>query len=56
MTCDCAEWEPNIKLVDAPRQFAAARQGYDGTWDYKGVPFRYCPWCGTELRVAGERP
>ena len=49
MTCDCAEFAPNIQLVDAPRLFASARQAHDGSWDYRGVPFRFCPWCGKRL-------
>lgn len=43
----CPEWTDNIKKVEAPRTLMHARN--PGTANYDGVPFRFCPWCGTAL-------
>lgn len=48
MICHCADWAPNIALVNAPGALAFARN--PGTYPgYTGVQFRYCPWCGSAL-------
>ena len=44
----CTLFQENIDKVNAPFKLAAARnpttfKGYDG------VPFKFCPWCGTAL-------
>jgi hypothetical protein len=54
--CACDEWEPNIKLVNAPNAFLFARNPttYKG---YEGEPFRFCPWCGDLLiRIRNNDP
>lgn len=45
--CNCAEWAPNIAKVNGPMITMALRRG--STVAYDGVPFRFCPWCGTPL-------
>jgi hypothetical protein len=47
--CDCPEWEPNIVKVNAPLQLAFARNPVAAN-QYRGIPFRYCPWCGSQLK------
>lgn len=47
-SCGCAEWAPNIAKVNAPLQLAVARNPNTAPM-YLGVPFRYCPWCGSFL-------
>ena len=53
MLCTCREWAENLPKVEAPRMFAAARN--PGTWNYDGVAFRFCPWCGERLQTRTER-
>lgn len=56
--CVCAEWAPNIEKVNAPLMLAYARNPSAANM-YRGVPFRYCPWCGEYLLIeglAGEPP
>ena len=40
----CADWIVNIQKVEAPMIFQSVRSG--GRYQYDGVKFRYCPWCG----------
>lgn len=40
----CPEWEPGIETLNAPIILQSVRAGRDL---YTGVPFRFCPWCGT---------
>lgn len=47
MQCDCPEWPEGIKKINAPILLQSARSGYQ--WQYDGVPFRFCPWCGAQL-------
>lgn len=49
MTCDCPDWEPNTKILNAYVQMGVIH----GMGDYKarnGKPFVYCPWCGEKLK------
>lgn len=48
MICKCADWKPNMELVNEPLLFCAARN--PGQWNYEGKVFKYCPWCGSELQ------
>ena len=47
MKCNCKDWEENIDKVNAPIILQAVRMGGQG--GYKGVIFKYCPWCGNNL-------
>ena len=42
--CECVEWQ----------------EGVAGLFQYAGVPgrkrFKYCPWCGKELKPKEEKP
>lgn len=49
MVCSCDEWKANIEEVDRPRWALNARNPGSGLWDYKGVPFKFCPWCSCIL-------
>lgn len=40
----CADWKPQTDLVNGPITLQSARSG--GRYQYTGIPFRYCPWCG----------
>lgn len=51
--CSCDEWAPNIEKVNAPLMLMHARNPHQGNM-YRGVPFRYCPWCGRWLEVDNE--
>ena len=41
----CDEWNKNIDKVNGPIMLQTARSG--GGYQYDGVPFKFCPWCGT---------
>ena len=43
----CADWPVQIEKVNGPIMLQSARSG--GAWQYDGIPFRYCPWCGARL-------
>lgn len=45
--CSCSEWEEGIRKINAPIHLQAVRSGFQ--WQYDGVPFRFCPWCGKSL-------
>lgn len=47
VTCECPDFKPNMKLVEAPRFYENARN--PGTVNYTGKFFVYCPWCGSKL-------
>ena len=40
----CADWQPQTELVNGPIIMQTLRSG--GAYQYPGIPFRYCPWCG----------
>jgi hypothetical protein len=42
----CPDWEPQTKILDAPIILQSVRSG--GAYQYPGIPFRYCPWCGKQ--------
>lgn len=48
MKCPCDEWRENIDKVTAPHTLMYARNPRPEN-EYHGVPFKYCPWCGSEL-------
>jgi len=52
--CACAAWEPNIKHVNDPIILQSARSG--GSYQYKGQPFVFCPWCGERLKELRQKP
>lgn len=44
MNCSCEEWEVNLNMINsclAMSQIHGHR--------YKGLQFKYCPWCGKQL-------
>ena len=43
----CPDWEPNIDKLNGPIMMQAARSGF--MWQYDGLQFRFCPWCGTQI-------
>lgn len=43
--CKCAEWEPNVSKINSVLSLHTVRTG----WQYDGVRFKFCPWCGSEL-------
>ena len=47
MKCNCKEWEDNIDKINAPMILQSARSG--GRYQYEGITFKYCPWCGNPL-------
>jgi hypothetical protein len=48
LECTCSDWQPNIAKVNAPLMMMHARNPHQGNM-YRGVPFRYCPWCAEPL-------
>ena len=47
MTCKCKLWKENIDRINGPIALQSIRSGGRG---YDGVPFKYCPWCGKDLK------
>ena len=43
----CEDWKPNIDKINGFIQTAAARANNFNI--YTGIPFRFCPWCGTSV-------
>lgn len=54
LECHCPDWAPNIAKVNAPLQLMHARNPHQGNM-YRGLSFRYCPWCGDLLLEAEDR-
>jgi hypothetical protein len=55
--CTCADWEPQIAIVNGPIALQSVRSG--GAYKYPGKQFIFCPWCGnrlTDLAVMGTPP
>lgn len=46
--CSCPDWKPNIEAINGPIVLQSIRSGF--TYQYRGKKFKYCPWCGEELR------
>lgn len=46
--CKCTDYVPNIKLINDAIDFKAVSLNDGG---YKGKTVRYCPWCGSKLRL-----
>lgn len=47
MNCDCKDWENQIEILNGPIVLQTIRSG--GAYQYQGKPFKYCPWCSSEL-------
>ena len=47
--CPCDAWGENFPAINAPFLLPLTAIG-----EYKGVPFKYCPWCQKELVEEGE--
>ena len=45
--CLCAEWAENLPKINSPIMLQSIRSG--GDYQYDGLAFRFCPWCGCEL-------
>ena len=52
MNCTCKDWKLNIDKINAPITLLTLRFG--GQYQFDGVPFHYCPWCGKELQDERE--
>jgi hypothetical protein len=48
--CSCADWPEQIVKVNGPIVNQTIRSG--GLWQYDGIPFRFCPWCGKQLPLS----
>lgn len=49
--CVCADWKENVRHLDS-----LLLLGWTHGREYKGLLFRFCPWCGQRLpSVAGRR-
>ncbi len=46
--CDCEDWKPGTKAIDAPIVLQSIRSG--GAYRYEGKPWKYCPWCNSALK------
>ncbi len=46
--CDCVHWEYGAKEIVAQHLYCHNRPAAPV---YTAPRFRYCPWCGKELRV-----
>lgn len=46
--CDCVDWLPGTKEIDAPIALQQIRSG--GAYRYKGKAWSFCPWCGSTLK------
>ena len=42
----CADWEPQMKIVNGYIVFQSVRAGVDTFLQQGGKPFVFCPWCG----------
>jgi hypothetical protein len=51
MNCTCADWKPNIDIINGPFVLQQIRQ--PGSVRLC-KPFAFCPWCGQKLQ--GEPP
>ena len=40
----CLDWEPQTHRINELILCHTAMSG--GRYQYEGIPFRYCPWCG----------
>jgi len=47
VACGCEEWRVNLPKINGPVQLQTIRSGF--RYQFDGVPFRYCPWCGKNL-------
>jgi len=52
--CTCSDWKETLPKLNAPIQLQSARSGFK--WQYDGTPFRFCPWCGEELKEKRRDP
>lgn len=51
MGCACIDWQENIRYLDS-----VLLLGWTHGREYKGAPFRFCPWCSQRLPgAAGQR-
>lgn len=48
VACCCEEWRVNLPKINKPIILQTVRSG--GQYQFDGAPFRYCPWCGKQLR------
>ncbi len=45
MECDCENYIKSMKELDSAQAIAWVHG-----WRYNGEFFKYCPWCGKELK------
>lgn len=45
----CDDWPIQITKINGPIQLQAIRSGFK--YQYDGIPFRFCPWCGKKRTV-----
>ncbi len=45
-TCDCEKWKRNVPEINSVIMLAYIHC----TAEFKFDEFRYCPWCGKELK------
>mgnify|MGYP001609457682 CR=1 FL=1 len=48
----CPDWPVQIAKLNVPIVLQSVRSG--GSWQYDGIEFRYCPWCGKKRVKEGE--
>ena len=51
-TCECPDWKPNIDIVNG--LMCSPWNLTHGSKGYTGKTFKYCPWCGGELKEVTE--
>ena len=43
--CSCEDWKESMPQIIGAQMFEWTHGG-----KYTGTPFRFCPWCGKELK------
>ena len=49
MNCKCKEWKKGMEKIYAQNAFCAIHTG-GPEWEENDPVFKFCPWCGTELK------
>ena len=51
VACTCKDWKPGIDEINCALTMSAVH-----SWghSYRGMVFRFCPWCGKRLKVRKE--
>ena len=47
--CSCKGWKTGMEQIVQAQMFLAMREQ-----EYTGDPFKFCPWCGRELKDSEE--